>query len=262
MRILPYVYLVSRPRLTVRPASISPTDCEFFVAAFWDLSIVCRMFWYATRIVTCGLILKSGQRLAPLLQGLDSAPPTNAPFRQDFEATANTTKSVFDVPAVEQWASRRDLREHHLKSLYKGVFQSHDEADFRKFVLDHCDIPKVHRSNFLETFRLLSCSFSDIQESSCGAVHTAKFLVKVSSGREVETVLIRHSDGRCTVCVSSQVGCARSCSFCATGTMGLQQNLPASDILQQVWIARGQLENPRLLRNVVFMGMVRNEHVK
>ena len=85
--------------------------------------------------------------------------------------------------------------------------------------------------------------------------------------RRVETVLILHnhiSSGsrRATVCVSSQVGCARGCTFCATGTMGALQQLSSAEILEQVWHAKTAL---RLsdeegvagveVRNIVFMGM-------
>ena len=75
----------------------------------------------------------------------------------------------------------------------------------------------------------------------------------------IETVLIRHETPqgkvRYTVCVSSQVGCSRACSFCATGTMGLQAQLSSGEILEQVWMAQ-RLVHPEPLRNVVFMGMV------
>ena len=60
-----------------------------------------------------------------------------------------------------------------------------------------------------------------------------------------------------SVCVSSQVGCARACRFCSTGTMGLVRNLDAHEIVHQVWLAQRFVREQRLpqLVNVVFMGM-------
>ncbi|MDA0378487.1 MAG: 23S rRNA (adenine(2503)-C(2))-methyltransferase RlmN [Bacteroidetes bacterium] len=91
---------------------------------------------------------------------------------------------------------------------------------------------------------------------------TIKFLFGLSSGRSVETVLIPdfNKDGspkRMTVCVSSQVGCAMGCAFCATGLMGFQQNLTSGEIAEQVLLAdqaaRKTWDKP--VSNVVFMGM-------
>ena len=81
---------------------------------------------------------------------------------------------------------------------------------------------------------------------------TVKFAVRLQDGAVVETVLIRHAR-RLTVCVSSQVGCARGCVFCETGRGGLQRNLTAAEIVAQYAIsARHAGSRPQ---NVVFMGM-------
>lgn len=91
---------------------------------------------------------------------------------------------------------------------------------------------------------------------------TAKALLTLPSGRQVETVLIPEfeADGtarRLTVCVSSQVGCALGCTFCATGQLGFQQNLHAWEIFDQVRYM-DTLAHERFGRgitNIVFMGM-------
>lgn len=88
---------------------------------------------------------------------------------------------------------------------------------------------------------------------------TRKFLIKVTGGSSVETVLIPDGD-RGTLCVSSQVGCSLDCSFCATGKQGFNRDLTAAEIIGQVWLAAksyGQFgENrPRIITNVVMMGM-------
>ncbi len=83
-----------------------------------------------------------------------------------------------------------------------------------------------------------------------------KLLLRTASGMLIESVILRIATGRTTLCVSSQVGCAAACDFCATGKMGIAKNLSAGEILDQVLHA-GQLlkaENRRL-DNIVFMGM-------
>jgi 23S rRNA (adenine2503-C2)-methyltransferase len=85
---------------------------------------------------------------------------------------------------------------------------------------------------------------------------TVKTLITLEDGLEVETVLMRHSDKRNTVCVSSQVGCPMGCSFCATGRMGFKRNLEIWEILEQIlFFARYLKDLNEKITNVVFMGM-------
>jgi len=81
---------------------------------------------------------------------------------------------------------------------------------------------------------------------------TSKFLTRFEDGRHVETVIIPEAR-RVTVCVSSQVGCALDCDFCATGKMGLKRNLTSGEILDQLRYARELSKRP--ITNIVFMGM-------
>ncbi len=86
---------------------------------------------------------------------------------------------------------------------------------------------------------------------------TRKFLLGLPDGERIETVLMRFT-GRVTACVSSQVGCAMGCVFCATGQMGYRRHLTAGEIVAQVvHVSRslGDTDGPRRVRNVVFMGM-------
>jgi 23S rRNA (adenine2503-C2)-methyltransferase len=82
---------------------------------------------------------------------------------------------------------------------------------------------------------------------------TTKMLVGLADGRAIETVLMRYDDGRRTACVSTQVGCAMGCSFCATGLAGLARNLTAGEIVDQVLLI-GR-ECGERVTHVVFMGM-------
>ena len=82
-----------------------------------------------------------------------------------------------------------------------------------------------------------------------------KYLVEAPDGARFEAVRIPlEHPGRFTACVSSQVGCALACAFCATGRMGLQRNLAAWEIVEQVRVVRRGLESGRI-HGVVFQGM-------
>lgn len=92
-------------------------------------------------------------------------------------------------------------------------------------------------------------------ETHLAADGTTKAIWKTTDGHAFESVLIRHP-GRATLCVSSQVGCALGCTFCATGSLGLFRDLRTTEILDQAtWAVNHLRSEGRTLRNVVFMGM-------
>ncbi len=88
---------------------------------------------------------------------------------------------------------------------------------------------------------------------------TFKAVVETADKKRVETVLMKNARGQFTVCVSSQVGCAMACTFCATGTMGFTRNLTADEIVDQVrfWqiFLNKRPELSERISNIVFMGM-------
>lgn len=81
---------------------------------------------------------------------------------------------------------------------------------------------------------------------------TRKWLLELDCNNRIETVMIP-DDGRTTLCVSSQVGCALDCSFCSTAKQGFNRNLTAAEIIGQVWVAVRMMDES--LTNVVLMGM-------
>ena len=84
---------------------------------------------------------------------------------------------------------------------------------------------------------------------------TRKWLLEIGGGQVIETVFIPEPR-RGSLCVSSQVGCAVNCPFCATGQMGFSRNLSAAEIVAQVLVARRELApEGRDITNIVFMGM-------
>nr|WP_298136782.1 23S rRNA (adenine(2503)-C(2))-methyltransferase RlmN [Acidiferrobacter sp.] len=88
---------------------------------------------------------------------------------------------------------------------------------------------------------------------------TRKWILRLADGNAIETVFIPEAE-RATLCISSQVGCALDCAFCATAKQGFNRNLTASEIVGQVWFAEHRLRaergaSERVISNVVFMGM-------
>jgi len=123
------------------------------------------------------------------------------------------------------------------------------------------NLSKAYRSELKEQFVISVPEVVTRQVSDDG---TRKYLVRIAGGHEVEVVYIPE-EGRGTLCVSSQVGCTLTCSFCHTGTQKLVRNLTAGEIIGQVMVARDDLgewpeigapkDETRLLSNIVLMGM-------
>ncbi|MBM1632828.1 23S rRNA (adenine(2503)-C(2))-methyltransferase RlmN [Sulfitobacter mediterraneus] len=123
------------------------------------------------------------------------------------------------------------------------------------------NLSKAYRAELTEQFVIEIPEVVTRQISTDG---TRKYLVKIAGGHEVEIVYIPE-DSRGTLCISSQVGCTLTCSFCHTGTQKLVRNLTAAEIIGQVMVVRDDLgEWPeigaknvegRLLSNIVLMGM-------
>ncbi|MBN1889747.1 MAG: 23S rRNA (adenine(2503)-C(2))-methyltransferase RlmN [Thermoflexales bacterium] len=133
--------------------------------------------------------------------------------------------------------------------LYHKLAASFDEMS---------DLPLPLRDKLNGAFSFSRLRPVSEQVSSDG--YTRKSLFELPGAAQVESVLMTY-DKRCTVCVSTQAGCAMGCSFCATGQGGLQRNLSAGEIVEQVLsLARAAphqapAKHPSPLSNVVFMGM-------
>ncbi len=116
------------------------------------------------------------------------------------------------------------------------------------------DVSKALRANLAEAAVIVWPEVLRVRESEDG---TVKFLLGLADGEAVECVLIPEKD-HYTGCLSTQVGCAMGCGFCATGTLGFRRNMTPGEMLGQVLVARQYLLDkgePLALRNLVFMGM-------
>ncbi|ATX66485.1 23S rRNA (adenine(2503)-C(2))-methyltransferase RlmN [Roseinatronobacter bogoriensis] len=123
------------------------------------------------------------------------------------------------------------------------------------------NLAKAYRAQLAENFEISRPEIVTRQVSEDG---TRKYLLRIAGGHEVEAVYIPE-ESRGTLCISSQVGCTLTCTFCHTGTQKLVRNLTPAEIVGQVLVARDDLgewpvpgapkDESRLVSNVVLMGM-------
>lgn len=124
---------------------------------------------------------------------------------------------------------------------------------YDKFVFDPkqmTDLPATVKDFLTENFSFALPKIDLVQEADD---ETAKYRLQLEDGEIIEMVLIPNENKR-TLCVSSQVGCARDCAFCATGKLGLKRNLKIHEIVGQILLAASVCQ-PQRLTNLVFMGM-------
>jgi 23S rRNA (adenine2503-C2)-methyltransferase len=113
------------------------------------------------------------------------------------------------------------------------------------------DLPKTLHEQLARAFVPLESSAIHAQQADDG---TEKLLLEMGDGAHVECVLLREDDRR-TACVSTQVGCAMGCAFCASGLGGLERDLAAHEIVEQLVQLTGRLTDDERLTHVVVMGM-------
>ena len=142
-----------------------------------------------------------------------------------------------------------DLKPESAAMVYNWYYKKNQ----RTLCSDH-NLPRRTRE-FLTN--QLSFELPVVHTVSESADRTVKFLFALSDGRRVETVLIPFQ-GKYTVCLSSQVGCAMNCNFCFTGTQGLSRHLRTEEIIgqflgAQTWLSENRPDDDRIL-NIVYMG--------
>ena len=148
---------------------------------------------------------------------------------------------------------RLDEKPFRAKQLWHWIYHQ-GETDFAKMTT----LAKDFRTKIAETHKVGRPSVATLQTSTDG---TRKWLFRLDDFKDVETVYIPEND-RGAVCVSSQVGCTLTCSFCHTGTQPLVRNLTSGEIVGQFMAARDSYkewptpqDGTRMLSNIVMMGM-------
>lgn len=126
---------------------------------------------------------------------------------------------------------------------------------YHKGCVDFSEMTNLPKTLIATLNQQASLSLPKVIERHDSNDGTIKWLIEMDSGNRVETVYIPQND-RGTLCISSQIGCALDCSFCATGKQGFNRNLDTAEIIGQVMVAVNYLSGTdRRLSNVVFMGM-------
>jgi 23S rRNA (adenine2503-C2)-methyltransferase len=150
-------------------------------------------------------------------------------------------------------AQHLDAKPFRARQLMKWMYRR-GAADFSAM----SDLAKVFRAQLGEVAEITVPQIVTEQVSSDG---TRKWMLRMDQVQGIETVYIPEPD-RGTLCISSQVGCAMDCTFCATAQQGFNRNLSVAEIVGQVWLAQRELSasraadsGGRAITNIVFMGM-------
>ncbi|MFL5732116.1 MAG: 23S rRNA (adenine(2503)-C(2))-methyltransferase RlmN [Chloroflexia bacterium] len=162
------------------------------------------------------------------------------------ELLRSRARNIYDLSpeafagVLGAWGEPAYRADQVLRWLYKDLV-----TDFAQMT----NLPATLRERLAAEFRLGSTELVAQKISSDG--WTRKVLLKMRDGNTIEAVLMLYHD-RAAVCVSSQVGCAMGCTFCATGQMGFTRNLTAGEILEQVlWFNRWLREHPSARRSAI-----------
>jgi 23S rRNA (adenine2503-C2)-methyltransferase len=127
--------------------------------------------------------------------------------------------------SLQAWLADRGQKPFRAAQIRKWVFEGRAES-FEEM----SDLPKALRTELAAEFQLWSGTIALHSQSGDG---TAKLLVELADGGRIECVLLRDDDRR-TICISTQVGCAMGCVFCASGLDGVDRNLTAGEIAKGI----------------------------
>lgn len=164
---------------------------------------------------------------------------TTAPTKTDLK---NLT-----LPGLEQFLQGKGKERFRATQIFKWIYQ-HDARSFEEMT----NISKDLRLELDSTACISSLEPETVEEGVDG---TRKYLFNLGDGNAVESVLIP-DEGRNTLCISSQAGCAMGCEFCLTGTYKLTRNLTTAEIVNQIMAVRRDVRQiGEEIRNIVMMGM-------
>jgi 23S rRNA (adenine2503-C2)-methyltransferase len=157
--------------------------------------------------------------------------------------------SIYDSAAVDRLRAELKFEPRRLRALRTAFFKKFLGAEAALG-----ELPAEVREEFSSRAQFHPLSIAESRDSRLDGA--TKLVLRTTAGYLLESVIMRTGTGRVSLCVSSQVGCAAACGFCATGQMGIAKNLSVAEILDQVVLAaeRMRAEN-RSVRNIVFMGM-------
>lgn len=157
-------------------------------------------------------------------------------------------RPLLEITAGElaEWMVRQGRPRYHARQVFDWIFRLRAE-DFETM----SSLPKALRA---ELAREWTAFGSTSERTSVCEDGTIKLLIRCADERRIECVLMAEERRR-TVCVSTQVGCGMGCVFCASGLKGVERNLSAGEIVEQVLLARNLLPKGEDLTHIVVMGM-------
>jgi len=157
--------------------------------------------------------------------------------------------SIHDLTAIDLVRRRLKIDSYRLRQLRNAFYKKQLPAER---ALN--DLPEPQRASFASEVDFHSLALESRHDSRLDGA--TKLIFRTAAGLLIETVILRLTTGRTALCVSTQVGCAARCDFCATGKMGIARNLSAAEIVDQLVQANQLLAaEGRSVRNLVFMGM-------
>lgn len=164
--------------------------------------------------------------------------------------TARTNLLGLDLQAMEAFFVEIGEKPFRARQLLQWIHQ-YRVTDFAQM----SNLSKVLREK-LST--IAEIHVPELMHEHISTDGTRKWVIRMDGNNAIETVFIPEG-GRGTLCVSSQVGCALTCTFCSTGQQGFNRNLSSAEIIAQLWIANNALKKDpkgnRVVTNVVMMGM-------
>ena len=180
----------------------------------------------------------------------DSMTTANPPLIQ----LAGDSKSATMLPQIldltpsdlSDWVVAHGWPKFRAAQLQKWLFQRR-ATSFEQM----SDLPKPMRVQLAGEFRFFT---AEVESHQIASDRTEKLLLKLADGETIECVLMREPD-RVTVCISTQVGCAMGCVFCASGMLGLKRNLSAGEILEELLRMQTLLGADERITNIVVMGI-------
>ncbi len=153
---------------------------------------------------------------------------------------------ALSLPKLEQWCLDNEIKKYRAGQIYRWLYpmrvQSWEEMS---------DLPLELREKLAASF---SFFISEIESHQIAGDRTEKLLLKLHDREFVECVVMREPN-RTTICISTQVGCAMGCVFCASGLAGLTRNLTTAEILEQITQLDRLLDEQEKITNIVVMGI-------
>jgi 23S rRNA (adenine2503-C2)-methyltransferase len=155
--------------------------------------------------------------------------------------------SIYNKKEIEKVRKSLKLDPHIIKNVYNQYLKKASTAEEISTTIPESE-------NFTNLILWNTLNIKDtISSDKDGAT---KLLFETYDNHHIESVILRIKSGRSSLCISSQIGCAMNCRFCATGSMGFIRNLTEHEILDQISLANQFLKKEnRQIRNIVFMGM-------